>query len=125
MCNAGVIYAYTKAAAESCRERLANAVERILSTADEALQPRVLWSMSYFQEGRASSDANIPPLIQGMSGQIMIFPPASSDLAFGDALLDSVRAVWRNIMGVEAHDDEFLRFSERVDVGDDDDESGT
>ena len=115
--NLGVVYACTKATAESCSDRLANAVERLLTTADEALLPSLLWSMSYVQKGRASSATKASSFTQDVSGHVMNFFPASLDLAYDDALLDSVRAVWRKIMGVEADDADFMQFQERGDIG--------
>ena len=115
--NLGVVYACTKATAESCNDRLADAVERLLGTADEAPSPSLLWSMSYVQEGRASCPTKASSFTQDVSGHVMTFSPASLDLAFDDALLDSVRAVWKKIMGVEADDADFMQFQERADIG--------
>jgi hypothetical protein len=77
--------------------------------------------MTYVQRGRASSDTDLTPFAQDESGQILTFPPGSLDLAFDDALVESVKAVWRKIMGAEADDADFLRFEERENIGDDDD----
>jgi hypothetical protein len=52
---------------------------------------------------------------------VLTFPPASLDLSFDDALVDSVRAVWRKIMDAEFDDGGFLRFEERENIGDSDD----
>ena len=109
------------ASAEDSRERLADAVEKLLSTTNEEPAPGVLWSMSYVQWGRASSDTISMPFAKDMSGQIMAFPPASLDLAFDDAIVGGVRVVWRKIMGQEADDAEFLRFMGREGIAEEDD----
>lgn len=119
--NSGVVYASTEASAKNSKERLADAVEKLLSTVNEEPAPCVLWSMSYVQRGRASSDTISKPFAQDKSGRVLTFPPASLDLAFDDALVDSVRAVWRKTMDAEADDADFLRFEERQNIGDSDD----
>jgi hypothetical protein len=77
--------------------------------------------MVYIESGRAPSITTSAPLALDRSGQIISFPPKSLDLAFDDALVDSVKAVWRKIMGAEADDADFLRFEERENIGDDED----
>jgi Rab proteins geranylgeranyltransferase component A len=96
-------------------------VEKLLSTTNEEPAPRVLWSMSYVQRGRASSDTISKPFAQDKSDRVLTFPPVSLDLSFDDALVDSVRAVWRKIMDAEFDDGGFLRFEERENIGDSDD----
>jgi hypothetical protein len=96
-------------------------VEKLLSTANEEPAPRVLWSMSYVQRGRASSNAISEPFAQDKSGRVLTFPPASLDLSFDDTLVDSVRAVWRKTTDAESDDAGFLRFEERENIGDSDD----
>jgi Rab proteins geranylgeranyltransferase component A len=96
-------------------------VEKLLITANEEPAPFVLWSMSYVQHGRASSDTISKSFAQDKSGRVLAFPPASLDLSFDDALVDSVRAVWRKIMDAEADDADFLRLEEREIIGDSDD----
>ncbi len=49
----------------------------------------------------------------------MIFPPPSVDLAFDDSILDTVREMWQRIMGEEVEEADFLRFENRVGVGED------
>lgn len=96
-------------------------MEKLLSTANEEPAPCVLWSMSYVQRGRVGSDTISKPFAQDKSGRVLTFPPTSLDLAFDDALVDSVRAVWRKTMDAEADDADFLRFEERQSIGDSDD----
>jgi Rab proteins geranylgeranyltransferase component A len=76
--------------------------------------------MSYIQRGRASSDLALAPFAEDKSGRVLTFPAISLDLAFDDALLDSVKAVWGKIMGEQADYAEFLRFTEREHTGEDD-----
>jgi Rab proteins geranylgeranyltransferase component A len=123
----GIIYASTKVTTELWRERLANAVERLLNAGNQDPVPTLLWSISYLQRGRASSVSIVTSFAQDESGQIITLPAPSLDLAFDDALVDSVRAVWKKIMGVEADNTDFLLFQEResnVDDDDDDDDDG-
>jgi len=76
--------------------------------------------MAYVQTGRAASDADPTFFTRDTSEQIMLLPPASLDLAFDDGLLDSVRAVWRKLMGEGVDDTEFLSFQENADIGEED-----
>lgn len=78
--------------------------------------------MSYNETGRAPSTTVPAAFAHDESGQIMTFPQKSLDPAFDDALVDSVKGVWKKIMGSNANDVEFLRFEERENIGDDDDE---
>jgi hypothetical protein len=117
----GVIYASTGDKSEGCRQSLTDAVKRLLSTANEDPSPSILWSMSYIERGRVPSTTAPAPFAHDESGQIMTFPQNSLDLAFDDALVDSVKAVWKKIMGAEADDAEFLLFEERENIGADDD----
>ena len=96
-------------------------MEKLLGTANEEPAPCVLWSMSYVQRGKASSDTISKPFVQDKSGRVLTFPPASLDLAFDDALVDSVRAVWRKTTDAVSDDAGFLRFEERENIGDSDD----
>lgn len=116
---AAVIYSSTGDASEGYQKKLADAVERLLSTADENPAPTVLWSMSYLEKGRAPSTEAPAPSAHDESGLVMSFRQKSLDLAFDDTLVDSVKAVWTKIMGVEADDAEFLCFEEREITGDD------
>jgi Rab proteins geranylgeranyltransferase component A len=119
--NSGIIYASTGDTSEGGRRSLSEAVERLLRTANEDPLPRLLWSMAYIEKGRAPSITASAPFALDRSGQIMSFPPKSQDLAFDDALVDSVKAVWRKVMGAAADDTDFLRFEERENIGDDED----
>jgi hypothetical protein len=74
--------------------------------------------MFYVQRGRASSSTISKPFTQDKSGRVLVFPPASLDLSFDDALVDSVRSVWRKTMEAESDDADFLRFEERESIGD-------
>jgi hypothetical protein len=75
--------------------------------------------MSYNEKGRAPSTTVPAAFAHDESGQIMAFPHKSLDLAFDDALVDSVKGIWKKIMGSNADDVEFLRFEERENIGDD------
>lgn len=78
--------------------------------------------MYYVQYGTSVSAKSSKHFTSDESGYVMRFPPASLDLAFDDGLVDSVKAVWRQVMGVESKDVDFMRFEEREVVGDDDEE---
>jgi hypothetical protein len=77
----------------------------------------VLWSMRYEQRGQLSRD---PAGITIDNNQIIHFPPPSTDLAFDEAVLDSVEAAYGKIMGAEARG--FLVFEDRNPDAEEDDD---
>ena len=66
------------------------------------------------------SDDNPPPFAVDKTGSILLFPPQSLDLASDDFLVESLRGVWREIMGSEADEIDFMRFEERAGLNDED-----
>jgi Rab proteins geranylgeranyltransferase component A len=76
--------------------------------------------MSYTSRQRPLNAKSTSQLHQDRSGRVLAFPPGSGDLSFDDNVLDSVKEAWKNILGDEAKDDEFMRFQERELQGDDD-----
>ena len=117
----GVIYGSTIAIGENSTARLADAVNKLASLTSKDPRPSVIWSMSYVQSGTPVFADNSRPFAQNESGHVMTFPPASLDLAFEDSLIDSVKAVWRRIMGSESEDINFMQFPDHEGMGDDED----
>ena len=113
----GVIYASTSCHADEdpdeATERLNDAVSRLLNASPLSdPKPDLLWSMAYRTKGRPIN-VEAGPVLSRMSGKVMVFPPPSVDLAFDDPILDSVREMWKRIMGDEVDEAEFLRFEDR------------
>lgn len=106
---------------EGSEARLAQAVNTLASTADENVTPRTLWSLFYVQTGTPVSASTLSSVDLDESGHVMKFPIASLDLAFGDGLIDCVRAAWKKIMGHESEDTSFMQFEDREELGDDED----
>lgn len=98
-------------------QRLDAGVARLLdATPVSDLKPEVLWSLKYRAKGR-STDTKAGPVLTAMSGKVMMFPPASIDLAFDDSILESVKEMWKSIMGDEVEEEDFMKVEERG-VGD-------
>lgn len=92
--------------------------ELLESTAGES-RPVVLWSMSFQVKTRPFQAPPKSLEAQDDSGHVFCFPQPRPDLAFDDDVLADVKAVWREIMGGENIEEEFLRFEIRS-QGDDD-----
>lgn len=115
----GVIYASTSLPAPAGHERLEHAVEALLDGENTENLASVLWSMRYTQRGLDSShttsrEQSTP---QSSEGGILICPPPSLDLAFDDEFIESVKGMWRAILGSEAVEEAFLRFEDREGMG--------
>lgn len=110
--------------------RLHTAIARLLdaSPIDSAgPKPKTLWQLTYRAMGRGIN-TEPGPIGSAVSGRVMIFPPPSVDLAFDDSILDSVKEVWKVVMGGDGNghsvvrDSDFLVFGPRPVGGDGDGE---
>lgn len=100
-------------------QRLDDAVARLLSaSALPDSKPEVLWSLKYHAKGRPT-DSEAGPVLSSISGRVMVFPPASIDLAFDDSILENVKELWKRIVGDGVEESDFLKFEDRrADEGD-------
>ena len=89
------------------------ATNALLSSADVAPRPTLLWSIQYEQR----ADAETVVLPTHASDHALLFPPVPLDLASVDSALDHVKGAWRRIMGDEVG--EFLVFADRETYDDD------
>lgn len=64
--------------------------------------------MTYRSRGRPIG-VEAGPIVSRMSGKVLVFPTPSVDLAFDDSILDSVREMWKRIMGDGVDEAVFLR----------------
>ncbi|RAH42707.1 putative Rab geranylgeranyl transferase escort protein [Aspergillus brunneoviolaceus CBS 621.78] len=85
------------------------AVQQLLESAGGP-NAQVLWSLRYTQLGRAETRSAQPA---NPVERLIRLPPPSLDLAFDDALIDTVKDAWQAIMGDEATDHEFMTFEDR------------
>ena len=87
------------------------------SVEEQQPRPEVLWSMRYEQRIAASNvrTNGVESAETGVNDRILRFPPVSLDLALDDAVVDSVRRVWREITDEES--DGFMAFEDREGVG--------
>ena len=76
--------------------------------------------MSYISKGTKVELKQAAGFSQDSSGHILAFHPHSQDMAFDDTLLDSVKEVWRKIVGDDLDNSEFMRFKERGEADEDD-----
>lgn len=91
---------------------LQKAVDSLLSATDVSPSPTILWSIGYQQHASSGSET-----LPSDNDNVLSFPPPSTDLAFDDAVLDTVKGVWQQVVGDDAG--EFLVFQDR-EVYDDD-----
>ncbi|KIW17298.1 hypothetical protein PV08_04489 [Exophiala spinifera] len=107
-----IIYASVRVEADktSSKHRLESAIQSFLET--ENASGTLLWSLSYVFSG-VSAVANETPTLLRPSPSIMLFPPASQDIAFPDNVLDIVKGAWQSITAPQTDDSSFLRFEER------------
>lgn len=109
----GVVYASTLLAGAEGAELVDAAVSTLLkATASvEDSPPPVLWSMRL--EQRSPSKA-----AEGADKAIHWLPSPALDIVFDDSTLNSVRDLWRKLVGEDVDDDEFMNFPARVDNDD-------
>ncbi|RHZ55681.1 hypothetical protein CDV55_104919 [Aspergillus turcosus] len=108
-----VLYSSVSISGPDGQSLLESAIHKLLqSSADQ--NAKILWSLRFTQLGRLSQDVRGTPRIQksSLSANILSFPPPSLDLAFDDALIDTVKDAWKMIMGDQASDD-FMNFEDR------------
>lgn len=96
---------------KSGSDLLEKAVDALLSSVDVSPRPTILWSVKYEQQPSSGSES-LPT-----GDHILRFPPSSLDLAFDDAVLDSVKDMWQRVAGDDSG--EFLVFQEREAYADD------
>jgi Rab proteins geranylgeranyltransferase component A len=68
-------------------------------------------------------DSQAVPIHSSSSGRVLVFPPASIDLAFDDSILDNVREMWTRVLadGDDAFDArDFCRFDAGAAAGEGD-----
>jgi hypothetical protein len=85
---------------------------------DEDPHPSVLWRLKYEQQVQKSRDPG--PDSAKNSVWTIVFPTPSTDLAFDETILDTVKDAWQKVMGQDAKD--FLVFEDRNPVDEEDDE---
>src|ERR1700742_2771320 len=96
----------------SAEDRLKNAVSAFLVSMNAI--DTVLWSLSFRVTGPAVNVLSDSPISPKSSSRIMVFPRRPHDIAFDDTVLDTVKGVWKAIVGDEvAAESSFLRFEER------------
>ncbi|KAK5115105.1 hypothetical protein LTR62_001802 [Meristemomyces frigidus] len=83
---------------------LDSAVQYLLQSLGEEVQPRILWQMQYQQ--------HTPQTVSTAATRRTIYlPPLTTDLIFADEVLDSVMQAWQSITGSSS--DDFMRFEAR------------
>ncbi|KMU91785.1 hypothetical protein CIHG_09658 [Coccidioides immitis H538.4] len=69
--------------------------------------------MQFTQLGHLGTDILPKDGLAGVDSQILVFPSPCLDLEFNDSMIDQVRHVWKDIMGADADENEFLVFENR------------
>lgn len=116
-----MIYASTATDDTQGSDLVKSAVECLLRTVEEKRSAKVLWSLQFQQRVERSLSTDLPRLKD--TGNLISFPPPSSDLVFADDILQQVETAWRSIVGQEAADSRpFLKFEDR-EAGLDEDEN--
>lgn len=103
---AGILYASTSLSHDVGFKLLQKAIDTLLAVVEVSPCPDVLWSVQYLQHASSGTDK-----LPTNKERIISFSPPSVDLAFDDAILDSVKGLWRQIVGDEGG--EFLVFQDR------------
>ncbi|KAH8695047.1 putative rab geranylgeranyl transferase escort protein [Talaromyces proteolyticus] len=116
-----VIYGSVSVGGQDGQALLAAAVNQLLESITEVENtPTVLWTLRFTQIGILDSDVSPANIYRSsVSDRIIYFPPPNLDLAFNDAIVDSVRAGWKAVLGDEAQDDDFMNFEDREKYDDD------
>ena len=80
-----------------------------ISSSDRSAIPEVLWRLQYQQQTPASpqkpAKVGSEKIEKGGEDGILTLPPLGQDLVFDDEVLEHVRGVWREIMGVNGSTD--------------------
>ena len=106
-----MIYTSTIASDTSAFKSLDEAVDKLLSVAEDAKNLK-LWSLCYLQVGRPAMADSSNLLRSSKTDRILSFSIPSLDLAFEDGVIDSVREAWTCISGAES-DEEFMVVGQR------------
>ena len=115
-CLAGVIYASTLESGSDGFELLDIAIHKFFMTFAEEKRPSTLWRLQYsqhqlHQENESQTEVNI-------NDGVVTFTDSSTDLAFDDSILATVREAWTEISG---DTEGFMQFEDR-EIGAYDDE---
>lgn len=116
--SSGIIYASVHGAGS--QERLAASTNSILSTIEELAPAKVLWTMSFTLDEAAGSTPWNSHVKDDATKSVIMLPERAHDLAFDDAVLDSVKDAWETILGERSIEYDFLRFEDRKDPNEDD-----
>ncbi|KAI1851158.1 hypothetical protein JX265_013276 [Neoarthrinium moseri] len=93
----------------SAKKNLEQALGSLLATAAEQETPICLYQLYYEQTVSEGT-----PLVETVGAVPKFsFPSPSPNLAFDDSSLDTVKQAWKQVMGDEAQDDEFMIFEDR------------
>jgi hypothetical protein len=82
--------------------------------------PRAIWHLRYEQACPSDTSEAEAQTENGLH----TFTPAAPALAFNDAFLEPVKAIWRAVLGSEATDEVlegYMKFEDREGVADDED----
>lgn len=112
----GVVY-LTTTSTPNAQALLTQALDSFLGAASPSKPVSILTKLEYEQAVGSSSSGLI------VEGPVLTFPVPSPSLAFSDAVLAPVRDAWKQILGDEAVDEEYLVFADREGVADDDDDA--
>ncbi|EAS30346.3 rab geranylgeranyl transferase escort protein [Coccidioides immitis RS] len=106
-----IIYASVLQPSSKGHPRIDSAVQQLLKSTDPVAE--VLWKMQFTQLGHLGTDILPKDGLAGVDSQILVFPSPCLDLEFNDSMIDQVRHVWKDIMGADADENEFLVFENR------------
>lgn len=87
-------------------------LKSFLSAVAEEQAPHSLFEM-YYEQGRGVTESH-------RGGSVFTFPDPSLALAFDDTTLDSVKEAWMMSMGDSVDDAEYMSFTDREAIADDD-----
>lgn len=118
----GVLYLNTIYTAES-KALLEKTIDLLLAAlmpedGASAPPPRCLYQLYYEQTAPIN-----PKVTEENDHRTLTFAPTPNSLTFDDEILDSVQQVWQKVMGEAAEDEDvqYMVFTDREGVGDDDD----
>ncbi|WEW56744.1 Rab proteins geranylgeranyltransferase component A [Emydomyces testavorans] len=106
-----VIYGSVLQPPEKGQARIDSAVKQLLKTAD--LKAQILWKLQFTQLGHLGTEPARGSDLGRISDQLLMFSPPCLDLEFNDSMIDQVQHVWKEIMGADVDDAEFLVFEDR------------
>ena len=109
----GVLYASTVASGVSGTQLLKTATSEFLDAVQETPIPVALWSMQYEQTVPPDPQSSPPETQPHGADQNIVLAPMPLDLAFDDAVIETVRDAWRRISGDKVEDAPFMVFEDR------------